>query len=380
VAVTDLKSKVSTYQSSLPTSTVLSSSDCKVDQIRMEMQMCEYRKLHRWACEAEDHCSDNVALEGTQATLQSRQAGRQADKLAFKGIICQIADVLGDPCDSTSLSPGDLLLNLAMPMSQHCKLDQDPEVSTYPSLTDASQCSDWLAQEYATLDSSYTIPSTCQAECVAAPIAASTVAPTAAPAPATPAPTTPAPTTPAPTMAPTPAPSPKPTDLQQKSTCDYVVDWKKKGPLSGTWVTLEGDKDIATIPNSALMIRVSAVDGDLVDYFMPIEGATIQDMIQAKTPAQEQKHLFSYDGIWFTRPGYYTEYPDVNFQGGSAKDWPNNCGADFDSRIYLLFWGRAGYSQNTENSKSCCNTNYVGHQDENFWIIKIQIEYLTDEI
>lgn len=201
-AMATLASKVSTYHSILPVDSGLPAGDCRADQVSFEDQMCLVRRLHRWSCEAQDECSASVDLANTRVTLTSNQDNRRSSKLSFKKSMCEVERVLGlvsailgliNPtadageaaettppvtCDSLLLDAGDLMLNLETPAAEHCKVDQDPEVSVYPSQTNHDICSAWTTQEYQNWGSDYTDPTGCKATCADAP---TTAAPTAAP-------------------------------------------------------------------------------------------------------------------------------------------------------------------------------------------------------
>jgi len=185
-AMAALSAKVGTYHSKSPTSTILPTGDCSSDQIHLEDQMCLVRRLHRWACEAQDACGTTVDLANTKIALRSSQDNRRASKLSFKKVICHVNEILGfttngewqqglgdaaagaaATCDSIVLDAGDLVLSLEMPPKAHCK--EDPEVSVYPSVANTAVCTEWVEQEYQSWGSDYTAPTTCKATCAAMP-------------------------------------------------------------------------------------------------------------------------------------------------------------------------------------------------------------------
>lgn len=95
------------------------------------------------------------------------------------------------------------------------------------------------------------------------------------------------------------------------------------------------------IPSSATMIRVTV--GAVVDYFQPVQGSSLCEMLQANN-----KHQWSPDGTNWQTPNYSFSSSAL---GGSAKDWPSN-GADGDTRQYLSFWG----SDNAAQAGACCTS------------------------
>jgi len=100
------------------------------------------------------------------------------------------------------------------------------------------------------------------------------------------------------------------------------------------------------IPDGASMIRVDM--GDVIDYFKPVVGVTLCDMLQSFN-----KHLWSPDGDAWRAPSYYTHN-----QGGSAVDWPKNNGESGDQRRHLTFWGLDDSNQRKKNAQfgGCCHT------------------------
>jgi len=186
-AMAALAAKVSTYLSKLPASTNLPTGDCSSDQVHLEDKMCEVRRLHRWTCEAQAACSKTVDLASTSVALKSSQDNRRASKLSFKKVICHVNEILGlttngewqtdlgdaatgapGTCDSIVLDAADLVFSLEMPPATHCNVDDDPEVSVYPSDISAV-CTAWVDQEYKSWGSDYTAPTTCKSSCAVMP-------------------------------------------------------------------------------------------------------------------------------------------------------------------------------------------------------------------
>ena len=97
---------------------------------------------------------------------------------------------------------------------------------------------------------------------------------------------------------------------------------------------------------SNITIRVQM--GSVTDYFRPIGGATLLEMLTSFT-----KHTWSPtpNGPFIT-PAYYT-----NHLGGSAVNWPAINVAN-DDRTYLSFWG-----SNNAIDGGCCDTNYAAPQE-----------------
>jgi len=193
-----MESEVQLYHSAAPETTSLPPNGCGEDQMRMEAQMCEMRKVHRWACESESDCVSSIDLLAIKSSLKGQQDARRDAKLSFKKTMCAVKHVLGmtvegewqgpvtseSSCDNLSLDSSDLILDLTAPEAKiqtHC---EDPYIAIYPSTSDSEQCSEWLEAEFGGwISSSVTIPDTCKATCMDAP-----VQPTPTPAP-TPAPT-----------------------------------------------------------------------------------------------------------------------------------------------------------------------------------------------
>jgi hypothetical protein len=119
-----------------------------------------------------------------------------------------------------------------------------------------------------------------------------------------------------------------------------------------------------TLPDSATMIRVTI--GFVVDYFKPIQGASICDMLQSNN-----KHLWSDDGINFRQPRYNM----TSHLGGSATGWPkaNVLG---EQRQTLNFWG------STQHEGGCCSTSLRDECDhgqiETCFLKPVEIEYCRD--
>jgi len=142
--------------------------------------------------------------------------------------------------------------------------------------------------------------------------------------------------------------------------CASPPVWEKK-ILTGEWTMAYedgcNDMDVSNdkVPDDAKMIRVTM--GNVVDYYMPSGTNTIRLMLSSS-----DRHLFSYDGLWWTQPAYYG-----NHVGGSARLWPCSCGASFDDRKHVAFYG--GHS-----NCGCCSNDYK--TSVHSWGADFSLEYL----
>lgn len=184
-ALAHMESEVQKYHSTAPENRLswnkaitVDGSGCGEDQMHMEIQMCEGRKAHRWACESESDCVSSVNLQSTKVRLEGQAQARRDAKLSFKKTMCEVYHVLDmtvegqwqgsstseSSCDDLTLDASDLILDLTEPEAEpHCN---DPEVTIYPSTSDSEQCSKWLDEAFGAWDSnSVTIPDTCKITC-----------------------------------------------------------------------------------------------------------------------------------------------------------------------------------------------------------------------
>ena len=88
----------------------------------------------------------------------------------------------------------------------------------------------------------------------------------------------------------------------------------------------------------AVQAESLALPESVVDYFRPMTGYTLCDMLSSYT-----KHDWSKDGITWVTPNHYGGH-----LGGSQGGWPRSNVAG-DSRTYLSFWGGAG------GASGCCH-------------------------
>merc|ERR1719487_1177551 len=90
------------------------------------------------------------------------------------------------------------------------------------------------------------------------------------------------------------------------------------------------------------MIRITM--GSVVDYYKPMDGASLCDMLQAT-----DKHSWSPDGRTWVQPDYLNAtVGGTEYLGGSAFNWPKEKVAG-EVRSYLSFWG------SSEKTGGCCS-------------------------
>merc|ERR1719215_917397 len=99
--------------------------------------------------------------------------------------------------------------------------------------------------------------------------------------------------------------------------------------------------------------------GQVVDYYRPTGENSMSTMLHSSN-----NHLFSYDGIWWTNPGFVGSFL------GSSTDWPKCCGIAADERSYIAF---TGHTSDSHTGCGCCHNSY---NDTMSWNRHFKMEYL----
>ena len=115
------------------------------------------------------------------------------------------------------------------------------------------------------------------------------------------------------------------------------------------------------IPEDATYLQLKM--GEVVDYFKPIEGKTICEMLNSKI-----YHLWSNDGKNWIQPKYYSH----DILGGSDYPW------ELDDRSYLTFWGTTHY-QEYRFPGGCCALDYSNSGVNGVWGLPFDFYYTLEE-
>jgi len=117
----------------------------------------------------------------------------------------------------------------------------------------------------------------------------------------------------------------------------------------GFWTT-----ECAKIPSDADHLKM--VIGNVVDFFKPIKGETMCTML-----LNNNKHMWSSDGVTWTQPGYQ----DERHMGSSEPGWVK------DGRVVVINWGWD--STDTDPKGACCSTEY---DDKVVWNQELDAYYI----
>jgi len=131
-------------------------------------------------------------------------------------------------------------------------------------------------------------------------------------------------------------------------TCTYLVGFPKEEGKAWAEVLKE-------IPSAATFIKVTM--GDVVDYFKPVTGATLPQMIQSNN-----KHQFSTDGSTWVTP----EFNPTPHWGGSAANWPANNLKD-DARYQLSGWYKDNWAHGEVICPGCCSDSKDAEKTGSWW-------------
>jgi len=341
-----LVTKKTTCETSSTTATS-KTAVCNVDQTSYQNNACSYKQKLSSTCDAFDTCLAPVGqetlvnkritvLNNLAVVVVSQKGVYKATKTAkcYLDLLLQTTpptQVSVQACADEVVNDGHL--NLSYPIKVEPGTCDVSPASTLPG--DGA----WVVAEYQSQDWAALVQ----------PVVACTAATVAIPVPIS-------------------ATSAECPHGEKSELCASLPVWEDKGAPTGQWSQLQTmypAKDLeASAPANATMIRVKM--GDVVDFFMPSGVNTISQMLVSHT-----KHLFSYDGRWWTKPAYAPKH-----NGGSASGWPCNCGRADDPRSYLTFWGNADVPL-PNRIVGCCASSYTGAHLSHSWGRLHTIEYLV---